>query len=697
MPSPFDSNVFNNPNHINFLKKYLEDRCLEPDDFPEGLVPVFNNQLLRDRGYNATLAAGRPFIFLTYLGPDGQPYFEPNDNVPYAVARFLGPHSPGWTGEDPPKAVSPNNRKNQLHFEPIQPDEANNPRDWYSLPDDATVVHVESMVKARVVHKWTGFPTVGYNGVASYSSSKRGIELIHNQYDVDFSRFDNVILFDANTKHNKDVQAARLGLMFKLRNVAGAKKVRFVELPDVDGDKKAGPDDYIKAYGNEALMNLIVTAEEYAGEEHEDLIQQMMARAVYCTKTSTIIDVIDKEVRNETKALSFYAPINKKVLKGRAMVTVAGFPLWRESKERREVVNPGYEYLGAEFLKRDDGEYYNLYKQSGPWPDNKTEGFGAFPAVLKQLENMMSAEDLRLVRAYLKFLKFTGRKPTSFPVLFSDKRGVGKGWLSKLAYRLLGASNSTSADARAFVSNFNAQLANKRLVIINEFKVSASEKNAAMNSIKRFFGDELITIEPKGIDSYQLENRAGMLVTCNNLEDVPTDGFEDRRMWYVDCANKEVVSRAGWSVLHEALDDPGTMEELFWWIKDADNIDFATWLPPLDESKRRAILEGSSSLEAACTIVLEDLREMEVICLMYPAVVNFLRPEYPRVIETAGKAVTSAMKRSQWKVSEKKYGRNGEQKVVWIIDEKRFDTLTGKEITEECDRVLKLSQGHSKY
>lgn len=722
MPSPFQTNVFNNPLHIDLLQKYLDDRCLEPSDFPEGLVPILNRQLLADRGYNANLSFGRPFIFLQYLDPHGNPYFEPSDTeklVPHAAARFLG-EPIGYSGaKPPPKMLSPNGRPNQLHFEPIRPLEGES-RDWYNLPDGQIVVHVESLIKARAVSKWTTYPTVGYNGVESYSSSKRGIELIHNNYDVDFSRFDNVILFDANTKYNENIKRARLGLMFKLRNILGAKTVRFVELPDVNGDKKAGPDDFLREYGNEALIELIKNAETYVGEEHEDLIQEMMAKAVYCTKSSTIIDVNDKEVRSEQKAASFYAPVNKKVLKGRNLVSVAGFPLWRESKDRREVVNPGYEYLGAEFLRRDDGEYYNLYKASGPWPEHRsseepesTGAQGVFPGspgatdrllglrpfqlVKRQLENMMSSEDLRLVRAYLKFLKFTGRKPTSFPVLFSDKRGVGKGWVSKLAYRLLGASNSTSADARAFVSNFNAQLANKRLVIINEFKVNSTEKAAAMNSIKRFFGDELITIEPKGVDSYQLENRAGMIVTCNALEDVPTDGFEDRRMWYVDCANKEVVDRAGWSLLHEALDDPGTVEDLFWWIKDAENIDFATWLPPLDESKRRAILEGSSSLEAACTIVLEDLREMDVICLMYPAVANFLKPEYPRVVETAGKAVTSAMKRSQWKVSDKKYGRNGEQKVVWIIDEKRFETLTGKEITEECDRVLKLSLGHSKY
>lgn len=694
MSTPFNK-LFNNPLQIELLKEYLDKRCLEPDDFPEGLVPSLSKDLLVQRGYDARLAAGRPYIFLQYLDPKGNPYYEYEDESksnPYAVARFLGDPTL-WQGkEPPPKVISPNGRQNQLHFEPVRPIEGQT-RDWYNLPDGQIVVHVESMIKARAVHKWTGFPTVGYNGVASYSSSKRGIELLHKQYDVDFTRFTNVILFDSNI-HKPAVASAREGLAFKLRHILGCQDIRLADLPKGPNGEDWGPDDFLAHYGNEPLIELIRSSTTWSGQEHDDLISQIQERAVYCTRGGTFIDRRDKSVRQEVKASTFYAPINKKVLKGKNVATVYGFPLWKEFKDRNEVVNPAYEYLGEEFIERDDGRYYNLYQRSGPWPDLREP---KETIITDQLKNMMSVEDLRLLRAYMKFLKYTGRKPTSFPVLFSDKRGVGKGWFSKLAYRFIGASNSTSADARAFVSNFNVQLANKRLVVINEFKVSNAEKPSAMNSIKRFFGDELITIEPKGVDSYSLENRAGMIITCNNLEDVPTDGLEDRRMWYIDCSNKEEVEN--WSPLHAALDDPEMIEEFCHWVAGADDIDFATWRPPLDETKRRAIVAASSSLEAACDTILSDLRETDIICLQYDAVKNFMKDEYPRVMETAGKAVTSAMKAAGWKSTEKKYGRNGAQKIVWIINEEAFAQIAGNgtAVTSECDRVLKLSQGHSKY
>lgn len=699
MTSPFNvQSVIGNPEHIALLSKYLDERALEPEDFPEGLVPLNNRKLLADRGYNASLAAGRPYIFLQYLDPHGNPYYKEGQTDPYQLARFLGPKVT-WTGKDePPKVIAPNNRPNVLHFEPIAPLDGEE-RDWYKLPDGQVVLHLESMIKARAAHKWTGFPSIGYNGVNSYSSSKRGVELIHSQYDVDFTRMCHVIVFDSNVT-KPEVEKARLGLMFKLKNVLGCKDVRYIDLP-MGPNGHWGPDDFLVANGNEALIELIRNATPYVGEEHDDLVAKIQERAVYCTRSSLIIDRQDKVVRSEQKAQSFYAPINKKVLKGKAVSTVYGFTLWRESRDRREVVGPGYQYLGEEWITRDDGAYYNLYQPSGPWPKGD-EGWGAKASiVVGRLSEMMTEHDLELLRSYLKFLKFSGGKPTSFPVLFSDKRGVGKGWFSKLAYRLIGAANAASADAKSFVSNFNAQLANRRLVIINEFKVSNAEKASAMNALKRFFGDEFIVIEPKGVDPYPLENAAGMIVTCNALEDIPSDGLEDRRMWYIDCGLGPNLSEAEWSALHAALDDVNVMNEVFRWVEEGEDVNFSTWKPPLDETKVRAVMAASGSLDGACYEVLHALRDHEdnIVALDYRVVVELVKEEYPPVQQMAVRTVTNALKAVGWARSEKRIGKVAKElRHFWHVKPNDLEKLTSPEALAEVDRCNKaVTLSSTKY
>lgn len=701
MTNPFTP-VFNNPQHVKLLESYLNDRCLEPSDFPEGLVPVADKNILAELGYNASLAAGRPFIFLQYLDPYGQPYTDAKGENAYRLARFLGTPTL-WKGDKPPpKVIAQNDRPNVLHFEPI-PEVEGEKRSWHNLKDGQIVVHVESMIKARAVSKFTGFPTIGYNGVNSYSSSKRGVELIHSQYDVDFSRLRHVILFDSNV-WKPEVAQARLGLMFKLKHVLGCRDIAYVDLPKSITGEDIGPDDFLAQQGNQVLIDLIRTASNYTGEENDDLVAELQERAVYCTKTSSIIDRKDKVVRSEQKAASFYAPVNKKVLKGKATVTIAGFPLWRESKERTEVLNPGYEYLGEEFITRDDGVYYNLYQRSGPWPDAPGGTEVSDSPIVAQLMNMMSEGDLELFRAYLKYLKYSRAKPTSFPVLFSDKRGVGKGWAGKLAYRLIGAANSTNATAKQFVSNFNKQLEAKRLVVANEFKLgSHSEKEAAMNSLKTFFGDEFFTIEPKGVDSYQVENRAGMIITCNKLEDVPTDGLDDRRMFYIECSNKRQVGEEEWPDLHAALDNPNAMNDFASWVAGGKDINFATWKPPMDAARERAILASSSSVEAACRTVLHDLQDDEEnkwICVSYELVVDLLKREgVPALDSIAAKTLSTIMKQMGWRVSDKRYGKAGKQNKVWIVNEGAFAEIEhmGTKVNAEVNRAAQFFIGHSKY
>jgi len=704
MPSPFKNATFINPEDVKLLKEYLNERCLEPADFPDGLVPFSSSILLEQRGYRYALAAGRPYIMLRYLDPHGNPYFKNKDDPdPYELVRFLGTPTLWHGKEPPPKVIAPDGRPNVLHFEPIRPLTDGEPRSWYNLPDGQIVIHVESMIKAKSVHRWLNLPCIGLNGVWSFASSKKGMELLHAKYDVDFSRFCNVILFDSNT-WKPEVAQARDTLAFRLRHILGVKDVRLANLPKAVSGLDWGPDDYLREHGNKELRRIVDEAEEYQGEEHEDLLSRMLDKAVFCTRGGSTLDRADKVVRSTNKARDFYQSINKKIMKGKTVTTVYGHMIWMDSNKKITVLNPAYEYMGEEFIQREDGVYYNGYVPGGIWP-NGSGRTGAANRVISQLANMCIPSDLELLRSYIRYLKYSNGKPTSFPVLFSSKRGVGKGWFSKIAYRLLGATNTSSIDANVFVSSFNKQLENKRLVILNEFMISSSHsssKVAAMNAIKRFLGDEFIIIEPKGMDSYPVENRAGMIITCNALEDVPTDGFEDRRMWYIECSNELTVTEEDWSELHRIIDIDEVMEDFSIWVREGEHIDFATWRPPMNERRQRAIMASSNSMEAAAFIVLKDLQESEekFICVDYQTIVLLMSKEgIPDMDKKAAKTVTTVMKKAGWiKDERRKYGANpNTQRWAWIIDGDKMRRLSGPEVTKEMERAAKWAISVSKF
>lgn len=689
MTTPF---ALNRPEDVKLLSKYLAERGLVASDFPTGISLLREKSFLFERGYNGVLGAGRPYFFLQYLGPNGLPYFEKDDTEQansWDIAKFLGDPK-GWIGDKPPpKMIAPNGRGNQLHFEPFD-------GDWLNLLPSTPVIHVESLIKAKAISKHLqGIPAIGLNGVWSHTSSKREFKFVYEQYAVDLSECENIILFDSNTT-KKEVEQARTALAFGLKHTLKCKSVKIATLPKRENGEDWGPDDFIMEMGAEALQKIIFAAEEFTLDEHEDLLQQM-DRAIFCTKGGTVIDREDKVVRPVDKARNFYANVKKIVLERNKPKEIPGFNVWLGSKHRFEVVNPDYEYLGDEYVTREGSLYYNTYRQSGPWPvmDSPRKSSGD---IVGHLASIMKASDLELLRSYLKYLKYTGAKPTSFPVIYSDKRGVGKGWFSKLAYRFVGAANSTNADAKAFVSNFNAQLANKRLVVINEFKVTTAQaKDAAMNSLKRFFGDEFIVVEPKGVDSYQVDNRAGMIITANQLEDVPTDGMEDRRMWYVEC-HESTNGKVNWDYLHPLLDDSAVMNDFAHWVMDGEDINFASWRPPLDEARIRAIRRSSSGIEEACIEARSEVKEHGLCVVGYDSIKELLRESVPKVDDYTPRQVGLALVRAGWVKSERRYG-SPVQRFVWIADAVEFFGLSPAEVETQVKKAggILLPGGSSKY
>lgn len=681
---PFSmSSIINRREDVDELKKYLDDRCLILDeDFP-GLIISREQRVLKERRYSVKRVARRPYFFLRYLDPAGQPYMK--DGEPYELARCLG-EPVGWDGkEPPPKVIAPSGRRSELHFEPLRPLWAAVPRAWADLPEGTTVLHLESMVKAKAVHRWLpDYPCIGLNGVNGYSADKGETFIYEDVEGVDLRKLKHVILFDSNVD-KRQVAEARDTLAFKLR-LMGCKDVRLAELPKNPDGPDWGPDDFLRHHATqddcnpaEMLEQIIEAANEFAGSQDDLLIARIQQRAVYCDGPNVFVDLEDLRVRDASAAAELYRPVNRPIRVGKVTRTIYGFNLWRDTLERRTVVAPCYAYLGERFVRKPDGEYINLFRPSGVEP--APERTGAADRVIAQIENMLGPK-AELARSYLRFLRFEAGKPITMLVLHGTRRGVGKGWFTRMAMRLIGEANAAAPIGRDITGNFNALLQAKRLLVFNEFTTQGVPEAVALRNIKAL-ADPLIRIEPKGKDPYNLENMAGAVFTTNYISDVPVDGEGDRRMEFMEARNAHEPSEAEWSWLqNDALDSEDVMADFARWIEDGERIDFATWKPDANDEERQRVIRdsGSGGLTGELRQARRDLAEHPagLVCIRAATVRKWLQEgldETSKLRVPSVQLLSKRMPRADWVSSRKEYGRAADRRYVWVLNPIRFAAI----------------------
>lgn len=598
---------------------YLGKRGLEVRDFGLNysypIIPATNWDWFKAHKFGTGGIYRRSALFLIYLDVKGEPYLL--DEVPYGVVRFLGTATGVKDGE-PPKMLSQWGRRSELHFEPIR-----DGRSWESLEHGTKVLHCESLIKAKAVHKATGIPCIGYNGVNGYSSAKQGVELIHQFSGFAFDKMDNVILFDSDVITNPRVSKAREGLSHKLRHISNCSQVSWATIPQrvVESEPASnwGPDDYLMSAGVEALLGIIGSAVAFQDEEFSSLVEEMNERLRWVGNQNMVYDRKRRNLVKWSDAVLAHRNINRTIVMGKVKKIVFGTDVWLQSLYREEVDSVGYRYLEGEFFERNGQTYANEYVSDGSEPGMET--LDPSGIVFDLLTRIFKRADIEIVRSYLKFLKYSRDKPTSYCVLWSNVRGVGKGWFTDMARALLGGRHVAPATADSLAAPYNLHTVNTRLVIAHEFHASTgANKKLALQYLKNYVGDETIMVRAMHRNPYQAEVRAGLIITVNDKSEMPSDGLGDRRQWYIEggagLAERGVDNWGPeadeWLRVWEALKDPAEMSRIARWIADGEDVDFKSWRPPMTEERESDLIEGLGSMDQIANEVLLDMRELGV-------------------------------------------------------------------------------------
>lgn len=301
----------------------------------------------------------------------------------------------------------------------------------------------------------------------------------------------------------------------------------------------------------ECLEDLLKAPHEYSSDfTEDDLIAKV--RYVY-TKKDTKHPFIPKEVEEIESTLKQFIRKSKTVkdiLDIRMPVLINTEALRREEIAERVIRETmGKEYhryattnvFQCKYVYNPENAFiistdphgiasYNLYqppewqrlsfygKEDAPVPVLQV------PAIVDRFLKHLIADDVESYEYLLDWLATAvqGRNRTVLTMLGNE--GVGKGTLADLMRNVFGNTNFNKVRASFFKGRFNSAIENKRLVLLDELKLSTPEEYALFRDL---VNDE-VEVEAKGIDSRLVKNYCNFLLASNELDAIkpPPD---DRR------------------------------------------------------------------------------------------------------------------------------------------------------------------------
>lgn len=141
-------------------------------------------------------------------------------------------------------------------------------------------------------------------------------------------------------------------------------------------------------------------------------------------------------------------------------------------------------------------------------------------------------------------------KPAETAVVLRGDKGTGKGSFAQLLMLLFRNHALQISNSRHLVGNFNAHLANTLFLFADE-AFWAGDKTGE-NSLKRMVTEPWLTIEPKGVDAFEVPNMLKILIAANADWVVPATA--DERRWFVlDVPDSMKGNRAYFDALHRAI------------------------------------------------------------------------------------------------------------------------------------------------
>jgi hypothetical protein len=198
-----------------------------------------------------------------------------------------------------------------------------------------------------------------------------------------------------------------------------------------------------------------------------------------------------------------------------------------------------------------------------------------------------------LLLDYLAHVVQRRGKKIAWAPLLKGNQGVGKDLLMLPLAKFFGDENYRSVKASQMTGRFTGYLESEFIACV-ELKVTDRTKDL-YEHLKELIAptaDAKVTVERKGIDAYQIENRANFIFFSNHDNPILLD--RDERRFLVLASDAERREPAYYQRL-VAFYERGGWQKVVAWLKRRDISAFNAFAPPPMTEGKRAILEAQRS------------------------------------------------------------------------------------------------------
>ena len=497
-----------------------------------------------------------------------------------------------------PKFLPPKGEVPGLYYSPLC--------DWNKLKYGQRIYVCESYLKADVC-AMLGFHAVGVSGCRGWSYQKQlnydfqdlpwreqGLKPIVCM-DTDVGPH-NPLLYDAACRFNAEM-TARCGVSAKILILPGADKM--------------GLDDYFVEHGKKATVEFLKSKYEHLPNELEDNLKIMATKVCLVRDIARFVEIDTGIIMTrgdfENVIYADWEVWTENAKGDPALVSVPKrYTRWGDrTKVHKMVYRPGGERI-------KDGEFYNLWEGMGCEPMAADASF-----FTSWVEAVFPPEEADYFLDWWGWqLQNLGGKLTTALVVVGTP-GIGKGWITAIMEGIFGVKNISKIPISVLAKDFNADVAAKQLMIVEETDELSKNTQTIYNKLKDLITSTTIRLEKKGVDAYLIENTVNCFLTGNQIGIFSLDS-DDRRMAVLeaqeDGPENIVNDQAYWDPRWKWLYEGGGASAVYGFLLNRDISDFNPHgQAPDTKSKRDMIEMGKTPIDLWLSNIKADPEDMLAI------------------------------------------------------------------------------------
>jgi hypothetical protein len=146
----------------------------------------------------------------------------------------------------------------------------------------------------------------------------------------------------------------------------------------------------------------------------------------------------------------------------------------------------------------------------------------------------------------------------------------------------------------------NKAIENKRLVVINEMSSTKEDFKSNFDKMKSFITDKMISIEPKGVDSYNIQNIGNYILFTNHRDAIVVEE-SDRRYAIFEMSKAKINNEAYFKNIRDTCFNQEVANEFYSYLLDYDCVSLRK-IPDTEIRNEMKLMSRSNALKFLAAI-----------------------------------------------------------------------------------------------